>query len=78
MILEIITPENQLFNGEVNSIKVPGTIGDFEILNNHAPIISSLKEGEIRIISIDNKVEKFQINGGVIEMKKNKIIVLAD
>ncbi|MEC9303305.1 MAG: ATP synthase F1 subunit epsilon [Bacteroidota bacterium] len=78
MILEIITPEKQLFNGEVNSIKVPGTIGDFEILNNHAPIISSLKEGEIRIISIDNKVEKFQINGGVIEMKKNKIIVLAD
>ena len=78
MILEIITPEKQLFNGEVNSIKVPGTIGDFEILNNHAPIVSSLKEGEIRIISIDNKVEKFQINGGVIEMKKNKIIVLAD
>ena len=78
MILEIITPEKQLFNGEVNSVKVPGTIGDFEILNNHAPIISSLKEGEIRIISIDNKVEKFQINGGVIEMKKNKIIVLAD
>ena len=78
MILEIITPEKQLFNGEVNSIKVPGTIGDFEILNNHAPIISSLKEGEIRIISTDNKVEKFQINGGVIEMKKNKIIVLAD
>ena len=78
MILEILTPEKQLFNGEVNSIKVPGTIGDFEILNNHAPIISSLKEGEIRIISIDNKVEKFQINGGVIEMKKNKIIVLAD
>ena len=78
MILEIITPEKQLFNGEVNSIKVPGTIGDFEILNNHAPIISSLKEGEIRIISTDNKVDKFQINGGVIEMKKNKIIVLAD
>ncbi len=78
MILEIITPEKQLFTGEVNSIKVPGVIGDFEILNNHAPIISSLREGEIRIISIDNKVEKFQINGGVIEMKKNKIIVLAD
>ena len=78
MILEIITPEKQLFTGEVSSVKVPGTIGDFEILNNHAPIISSLKEGEIRIISIDNKVEKFQINGGVIEMKKNKIIVLAD
>tara|TARA_B100000963_G_scaffold40097_1_gene29804 strand:+ start:7002 stop:7238 length:237 start_codon:yes stop_codon:yes gene_type:complete len=78
MILEIITPEKQLFTGEVNSIKVPGVIGDFEILNNHAPIISSLREGDIRIISIDNKVEKFQINGGVIEMKKNKIIVLAD
>lgn len=78
MILEIITPEKELFQGEVNSIKVPGTMGEFEILNNHAPIISTLREGEVRIMKSDNTIDKFQINGGVIEMQKNKIIVLAD
>lgn len=78
MILEIITPEKELFQGEVNSIKVPGTMGEFEILNNHAPIISTLREGEVRIMKSDNTIDKFQINGGIIEMQKNKIIVLAD
>jgi F-type H+-transporting ATPase subunit epsilon len=78
MNLEIITPEKQLFNGEVTSVKFPGTTGEFEILNNHAPIISTLSEGEIRVITSGNNTEKFLINGGVIEMQNNKIIVLAE
>ena len=78
MILEIITPEKELFNGEVDSVKFPGTNGGFEILNNHAPIISTLSKGEIRVITKKKHTEKFEINGGVIEMKNNKIIVLAD
>ena len=78
MILEIITPEKEVFNGEVTSVKFPGTDGGFEILNNHAPIISTLEKGEIRIITNDKNTEKFDINGGVIEMQNNKIIVLAD
>ena len=78
MNLEIITPEKQLFNGEVTSVKFPGTTGEFEILNNHAPIISTLSEGEIRVITANNNTEKFSINGGVIEMQNNKIIVLAE
>ena len=78
MNLEIITPEKQLFNGEVNSVKFPGTTGEFEILNNHAPIISTLSEGEIRVTTSENNTEKFSINGGVIEMQNNKIIVLAE
>ena len=78
MILEIITPEKELFNGEVTSVKFPGTTGGFEVLNNHAPIISTLERGEIRVITSDNTTENFTINGGVIEMQKNKIIVLAD
>ena len=78
MILEIITPENELFNGEVESVKLPGTNGEFEILNNHAPIISTLSKGEIRVITNKKNIEKFNINGGVIEMQKNKVIVLAD
>ena len=78
MNLEIITPEKQVFSGEVTSVKFPGTTGEFEIQNNHAPIISTLSEGEIRVITSSNNTEKFSINGGVIEMQNNKIIVLAD
>jgi F-type H+-transporting ATPase subunit epsilon len=78
MTLEIITPEKKLFSGEVNSVKFPGTNGEFEILNNHAPIISTLSNGEIRVTTHDKDTKKFNINGGVIEMQNNKIIVLAD
>ena len=78
MTLEIITPEKELFNGEITSVKLPGTNGGFEILNNHAPIISTLCKGKIKVTTIDKSTENFEINGGVIEMKNNKIIVLAD
>lgn len=78
MILEIITPEKEIFNGEVTSVRFPGTNGEFEILNNHAPIISTLEKGEIRVITTNKNTENFNINGGVIEMQNNKIIVLAD
>ena len=78
MILEIITPEKKAFEGEVTSVKFPGVSGGFEILKNHAPIISALPKGDIRIITSDNKTEILTINGGVIETQNNKIIVLAD
>ena len=78
MILEIITPEKKEFEGEVTSVKFPGISGGFEILNNHAPIISALGKGDIRVITADKKTENFAINGGVIEMQNNKIIVLAE
>ena len=78
MILEIITPEKKAFEGEVTSVKFPGISGGFEILNNHAPIISALGKGDIRVITADKKTENFAINGGVIEMQNNKIIVLTE
>ena len=78
MLLEIITPETKVFEGEVKSVLLPGTNGKFEILNNHAPIISTLTEGEVRIIKKNDQKELFDINGGVIEMQNNKIIVLAN
>ena len=78
MLLDILTPEKKLFEGEVKSVKFPGTNGEFEILNNHAPIISTLTKGEIKVLNIKNEKEKFNINGGVIEIQNNKIIVLAD
>jgi F-type H+-transporting ATPase subunit epsilon len=78
MQLEIITAESQLYSGEVTSVKLPGIDGEFEILNNHAPVISTLDKGIIRVIDKNNKTENFEVNGGVIEMQNNKIIVLAD
>ena len=78
MLLEIITPEKKVFQGEVNSVQLPGTNGKFEVLNNHAPIISTLTKGHIRVTDDNNKTELFEINGGVIEMQNNKIIVLAE
>jgi len=78
MLLDILTPEKKLFEGEVKSVKFPGTNGEFEMLNNHAPIISTLTKGEIRVLNINSKKEIFNINGGVIEIQNNKIIVLAD
>ncbi len=78
MILEIITPESKLFQGEVNSVKFPGTDGSFGVLNNHTPIISTLAKGTIEVVDSNNENINFDINGGVIEMQKNKIIVLAD
>tara|TARA_B100000902_G_C26796995_1_gene662672 strand:+ start:37 stop:273 length:237 start_codon:yes stop_codon:yes gene_type:complete len=78
MKIEIVTPEKELFSGEAESVQCPGTNGGFEILNNHAPIISTLTKGELRVITENKKIEKFKINGGVIEMQSNKIIVLVD
>jgi F-type H+-transporting ATPase subunit epsilon len=93
MILEIVSPEATLFKGEVTSVSLPGVDGSFQILNNHAPIVSILKQGTVKIAATSFKfeksvVEKFikvndqnytlEINSGTIEMKDNKVIVLAD
>lgn len=91
MHLEIVTPEATLFSGEVDSVAVPGVNGEFEMLKDHAPIVSLLKEGHVKVhgnIQLEEEVEdKFTktdrgvwlaINSGTIEMNDNKIIVLAD
>ena len=91
MYLEIVSPEATLFSGEVTSVAVPGVNGEFEMLKDHAPIVSLLKEGHVKIygdIQLDEELEaKFKkvdkgmwlaINSGTIEMKDNKVIVLAD
>ena len=78
MFLEIITPEQTEFSGEISLIKVPGTKGSFEVLNNHAPLISTLDKGDIKIITSGEEEKHFSIVGGVIEVRDNKIIVLGD
>lgn len=78
MQVEIISPESKLFNGEATSVKVPGTAGQFEMLNNHAAIISTLSAGKITVKDDKNVSQEFEVTGGVIEMKNNKLIILAD
>lgn len=77
MILEILTPDKKIFQGEVTSVTVPGKQGSFEILNNHAPIISTLDDGKVTV-RVTKAEQHFNILGGVVEVINNKIIVLAE
>ncbi|MBS7566267.1 ATP synthase F1 subunit epsilon [Mucilaginibacter sp. Bleaf8] len=77
MTLEILTPDKKVYEGEINSVTVPGTMGSFEILNNHAPIISTLEDGKL-IVRAGGKNEVFMIKGGVVEVNDNKVMVLAE
>ena len=95
MHLEIITPETKVFAGEVEAVQLPGIEGLFQVLTNHAPIISALTTGTIKVDlthafeedektspliqkGANSKVIQVAINGGVVEMLNNKIIVLAE
>ena len=78
MELEIITPDKKVYEGQVKLVKVPGSKGSFEILNNHAPIISILERGEVKVIDKDDKTNYYDISGGVVEVKQNNIIILAE
>lgn len=78
MVLDIVSPGKLLFSGEVKLVQVPGKNGSFEVLNNHAPIISVLDTGAIKIETTSNDKKYFDISGGVIEVNKNKIIVLVE
>lgn len=93
MFLEIVTPEASIFQGEVESVTVPGVDGEFQMLNNHAPIVSLLQEGKVRIKGDDISIEEayqskftdvdkttrvLHIKSGTIELNENKIIILVD
>jgi F-type H+-transporting ATPase subunit epsilon len=76
MVVEVITPDKILFSGEAVSVKLPGTGGAFEALANHAPLISSLDKGTV-VIRTDSGEESFEVNGGIVEVLNNKVVVLA-
>ncbi|MBP7508371.1 MAG: F0F1 ATP synthase subunit epsilon [Prolixibacteraceae bacterium] len=78
MILELITPDKKIFSGEILLVQVPGEKGNFEILKNHAPIISSLGKGIIRIVCTDHKELTYSIDSGVVESKKNITVILTE
>ncbi|GAB1451105.1 hypothetical protein MASR2M47_11610 [Draconibacterium sp.] len=78
MYLEIITPDKKIFEGEVKLVQLPGSSGSFTILKNHAPIISTLEKGTIKIEDTSGKEFEFNVGGGVIENSANKVIVLVE
>ncbi len=78
MTIEIVTPDTTIFTGEITLAQLPGLNGSFEIMHNHAPLISVLKKGRIKLIDPQKQVKYFDVNGGVVEVLKNKILVLAE
>ncbi|MCA6437489.1 MAG: ATP synthase F1 subunit epsilon [Bacteroidota bacterium] len=78
MKLEIITPDKKLYEGEVKSAIFPGSEGSFGVLNNHAAMIATLKKGKVELIEENNNKLEFDVNGGVVEVSKNKATVLAE
>lgn len=78
MKVEIISPVETIYTGEIKLLQVPGRQGSFQVLKNHAPIVSTLREGVVRLIDMADRESRFQVTGGVIEVKKNRIVVLVE
>lgn len=77
MRLEIITPEKNVFSGEVEIVTLPGVNGQFQILKDHAPLVSTLKNGDL-FYEIAGKKDAMTISGGVVQILDNKVLVLAE
>lgn len=77
MVLDIITPDRKVFSGEASAITFPGSQGQFQVLNDHAPIVSTLDRGPI-IVQTTSGQQTFTVDGGVVEVLQNKVLVLAE
>jgi len=78
MHLELLTPSNNVFAGEVKLVKVPGSGGSFEILKNHAAIIAALTDGELKVITEKDETLQYKTSNGVVEVSNNHIVVLVE
>ena len=78
MQISILSPDRQIFEGEISSVKVPGVAGQFQILNNHAPIVSALGYGTVEIDKTVGGKMSFKIEKGFIEVLKNKVALLVE
>jgi F-type H+-transporting ATPase subunit epsilon len=76
MIVEIFSPDKEIFSGIASLIKLPGIDGSFAILENHANMIAALKKGKVKL-DFDGEALYFEINGGIVEVLNNKVLVLA-
>lgn len=77
MKLEIVTPDKKIFEGQADGVQLPGANGSFEVLNNHAPIVAALVQGTVKVTQ-GKSTESYNISGGLVEMQKNTLIVLAE
>lgn len=78
MKVEIITPDRSLFNGEAKAVSMPGIDGDLGILDNHAPLITALKAGDVKVTTPDGSDKLFTLKGGTAEVLNNKVLILAE
>jgi F-type H+-transporting ATPase subunit epsilon len=76
--LDIVTPASTVYSGEVQSFTAPGVVGNFQVLFNHAPLLSSVGIGEVKVIEANGAKMFFAISGGFVEVKSNKVILLAE
>ena len=78
MLLEILTPDKKLFSGDVFGVQLPGIDGLFEILNKHAPLVSALGKGQVKVLTTATKTEAYTIKSGFVEVANNKTTVLVE
>ncbi|HBT94511.1 MAG: synthase subunit epsilon [Bacteroidota bacterium] len=78
MLLEILTPDKKLFSGDVFGVQLPGIDGLFEILNKHAPLVSALGKGQVKVLMTATKTEAYTIKSGFVEVANNKTTVLVE
>ena len=76
--LEIISPEKKVYTGKVKSVTIPGTKGNFQVLYNHAPLISTFEIGIIKLVLSDDSTRIFTTSGGSTEVLDNKVLILSD
>lgn len=78
MILEILTPERKIFSGDVYGVQLPGISGSFEVLDKHAPMVSALKAGNLKVLTDKTATTSFSVQSGFVEVLNNKTTVLVE
>ena len=78
MTLEILTPEKKIFSGEVYGVQLPGISGSFEVLDKHAPMVSALKSGKLKVLNDKSATTSYMIQSGFVEVLNNKTMVLIE
>ncbi|MGE5400799.1 MAG: ATP synthase F1 subunit epsilon [Ignavibacteriales bacterium] len=78
LFLEVISPSKIAYAGNIRSITLPGTMGSFQVLYNHAPLISTIEIGKVKIVDENGSVRYFATGGGTVEVKDNKVLLLAE
>ena len=78
MTLEILTPERKIFSGDVYGVQLPGISGLFEVLDKHAPMVSALKAGNLKILKDKSLTSSYSIQSGFVEVLNNKTTVLVE